>query len=172
MAYFINYRGKWLSLSFDNKTSVIIKRKSNEDKIINIKLYDPFLWIRFNCLIATQPLRGTVYFKRPIIKMDVCKFQFITQQTQSTLRRSFKVMENCHIQIFAITKTLRFNNYIIPPFKPNGLLWKKNAKMSLNICLYVFLSQGFSGHLMSQFISGICRLFSEIIDLTQIIDRA
>ena len=37
----------------DNKTSVIRRRKSNEVKIINFKLYEPFLWIEFNCFKAT-----------------------------------------------------------------------------------------------------------------------
>ena len=115
----------------------------------------------------------TVYFKLPIIKIDVCNFQFIIQQTQITLPRTFKIMGNCNIQIFVIIKTLRFSNYIIPPFKSNGLLRKKKyAKMGLNICLYVFFSPDFSGHLISQFIRGILQLFNEIIDLTQNIDRA
>ena len=114
----------------------------------------------------------TVYFKLPIIKIDVCNFQFIIQQTQITLPRTFKIMGNCNIQIFVIIKTLRFSNYIIPPFKSNGLLRKKNICKDGFKYLLAFFSPDFSGHLIAKFIRGILQLFNEIIDLTQNIDRA
>ena len=28
----------------------------------NLKRFGPFLWMRFNCLKATKPLRGDIYF--------------------------------------------------------------------------------------------------------------
>ena len=116
----------------------------------------------------------TVYFKLPIIKIDVCNFQFIIQQTQITLPRTFKIMGNCNIQIFVIIKTLRFSNYIIPPFKSNGLLRKKNICKDgfkyLLVC--IFQPRFFRSLNIPIYISGILQLFNEIINLTQNIDRA
>ena len=64
-------------------------------------------------------------------------------------------MGKCNIQIIVIIKTLRFNNYIIPPFKSNGLLRKKYICKDGFKYLLVFFSPDFSGHLIAQFIRGI-----------------